>query len=253
MGDVGLGPADGGEEFRGIGLAQVQQVDGVVEHGLDIQAELAVALHPGECLKGHQQVIVEVVDLLVQHVEIGQEGKFPVQGAGIGLDIDVQGLAALGAPAEQHLPVVHVRALDHLAVDEHQELGVLAVIPFLDLGVDAEPHGLPVEALRDDDLAAEPVVGAGDAVEIRVLALEFPLELVGPGVVGIPAHALAVEPFPGRRGPVRLLRAEELAFLIFPVRQADALPEAEIPQLIADDLNSLIDKIHRHFLAVCFL
>ena len=90
-------------------------------------------------------------------------------------------------------------------------------------------------------------------MEIRVLALEFPLELVGPGVVGIPAHTLAVEPLPGRRGPVRLLRAEELAFLIFPVRQADALPEAEIPQLIADDLNSLIDKIHRHFLAVCFL
>ena len=173
-----------------------------------------------------------------------------MQGAGVGLDVDVHGLAAHGAAAQQHLAVVHVGALDDLLVDEDQELGVLAVVPLLDLGADFQPDGLSVHVLGDGDAAAEPIVAAGDAVEVRVLALELAFKLVGAGIGGVPVHMLAVKGRPVRLGGVGLLGAEELAGLILPVGQRAAVPEPEHLELVADNLDALIDKVHKHYLTI---
>ena len=86
-----------------------------------------------------QQVIVEAVDLLVPDIQVHQEAELPVQGAGVGLDVDGQLFAADGIGAQPDVPVVHIRALDDLVIDKDQELGILAVVPFLDLGADLHP------------------------------------------------------------------------------------------------------------------
>ena len=142
--------------------------------------------------------------------------------------------------------MVHVRALADLPVDENQELGILAVVPFLDLGADFHPHVVPGEGFRDGDLPAEPVVGAQDALEVRNLALEGTLEFLGAHIVGVPAHGVGVELLPGGVRRVGLLRPEELAGLILPVGQLHRVPEPQKLQLVGDYLNSLVDKVHRN-------
>ena len=244
LGQILLGLGQGLVELGGVGQAHIDEVDGVVQDGLDVHAGLVVLAHPGESLQGDQKIVVEPVDVLVTDVQIHQEAELPVQGAGVGLDIDGQLLAAGGAGTQPDVAVVHVRALDDFAVDEDQELGVLAVVPLLDLGADLHPHGLAVEALGHGGGGAEPVVGAGDAVEIGDLAGEFALDLVGAGVVGVPVHVLAVKGEPGFLAGVCLGGAEILAELILPVVQGHTVPEAQIAKLIGDDLNALIDEIH---------
>ena len=233
-------------EGIGVGNAHIQQIDGIVQHGLQIQPHLVVLIHPGEGPQGHLDVIVQPVDVLVQPVETGQEVEFQVQRAGVGLDIHGEGLAALGVLQQQKLPVVHVRALADLAVDEDQELGVLAVVPLLDLGADLHPDIVPGEGFGDGDLPPEPVVGAQDALEVRDLALESALELLGAHIVGVPAHGVGVKLLPVGAGRVSLLRTEELAGLILPVGQLHRVPEPQKLQLVCDYLNSLVDKVHRN-------
>ena len=194
---------------------------------------------------GDQQVVVQPVDVLVQGVQLRQEVELLVQGAGIGLDVNVEDLAGLGGIPEEHLTVVHVRPLDHLAVDEDQELGVFPVVPLLDLGADLQPHGLAVHALGDDHIPPEPVVLPGDALEVRGLALELALKLVGAVAGGVPVHVAAVKHLPGGGAGLRLLRAEELAVLVLQVGKLLAVTEPEIAQLVADDLHPLLDEIHK--------
>ena len=238
------GLLDGGLEGGAVGDPQVQQVDGLIEDGLHIQTDLVVGIHTAEGPQGDLQVVVQLVHILVQLIELGQEVELPVQGAGVGLDVDGQLGAGHGLVEQLHLTVVDVGALADLTVDEDQELGVLAVVPLLQTRVDLEPDGLAVHVLGDCDGLAEPVVSAHDALEIGGLALELTLEDVGTGIGGVPAHGLGIEDLPGLRGGVSFLGPEELALLEAPLGQTGGIAETEHLQLIADDLKSLIDKVH---------
>ena len=242
--DVGLSLFQGGVEVLGVGHPHIQKVNGIVQDGLDVQPDLIVLTHAVKGPDGDLDVVVELVDSLVQDVEVCQEAELHVQGAGVGLDINVHGFAAHGLLPEQNLPVVHVGALNHFLVDKHQELGVLAVIPLFDLGADFQPHRLAFQIFRDGNTAAEPVVVTGDAVEIGMLTVELAVKLVGACVGGIPVHMPAVELFPGGGAGVSLFGAEELAALVLPVGQGTAVRKPEHTQLVADCLNSLCDKIH---------
>ena len=240
-----LGLGQGLVESRGVGQAHIQQVDGVIQHGLDVHAGLVVLAHPGECLQGDLQIVVEAVDLLIPDIQVHQEPELPVQGAGVCLNVDLQLLAAHGFRPEPDVAVVHVRTLDDLIVDEDQELGILAVVPLLDLGANVHPDGLAVEALGDGGSGAEPVMGAGQTVEIGLQSGELALKLVGAGVVGVPVHRLAVKGQPGIGAGLGLLGTEKLSELVLPVVQLHLVPEAQIAHLVGDDLNALVDKIHR--------
>ena len=245
FGQIGLGPVDGSIEIIIVGSAEVQKIDGIVEDGLQIQADLAVLVHSGEGLQRHHQIIVELVDLLIQHEEAGDKGKLHMHDAGIGLDINVQHLTALCTSADQNLPVVHVSALDHLSVDKYQELGVFGIVPLVDLGGDVEKYRLSVHLPGDHDPAAEPVVFSGNAQKVRPLTLEFPVcRAVG---IGIKPHGPAVKGLPGNGTFVCLLRAEELAVLHLPAVQLHTLGCPEVFQLVADFLNSFVNKIHGTF------
>ena len=87
-------------------------------------------------------------------------------------------------------------------------------------------------------------MGTQDALEIGDLAFELALKLVGADIVTVPAHGAGIEGLPGSFGGIRFLGTEELAGLILPVGQTGGVAEPEHAQLIADDLQSLIDKIH---------
>ena len=242
--DILLCRIDGGIEILGIGHTHIDKVYGVIQDGLQLQPGLAVLSETRERLKRHQDIIIQVIQLFVKYIKVRKERKFTMQGAGVCLNVDGQLFPAGGALAQQHLTVVHVGALDDLIIDKNEELRILAVVPLFNLGVNFEPDGLAVHALRNGNVTAEPVVRAGNAVEIRRLSLELALELVGTGIVGVPVHILAVELLPGGASLVCFLRAEELALLILPIRKAKAVREAQHTELVADHLNSLIDKVH---------
>ena len=247
LADVGNGLFHGLVEGLGEGNPHIQQVDGLVQDGLQIQTDLVVLIQAAEGPQGNLQVVIQLVHILIQLVQLCQEVELPVQGAGVGLDIQSYLGTGNGFLEQQHFPVVDVSALADFAVDEDQELGILTVVPLLQAGVDLEPDGLAVHAFGDGYLGAEPVMGAQDTLEIRDLALELALELVGAGIVGVPAHSIGVEVLPGDIGSIGLLRAEVLAVLAVPDGHIRAVAEPQQLQLIADDLQSLINKIHSRF------
>ena len=222
LGDIGLGLPQGGVEALGIGLPQIQEVDGLVKGRLDGQALLTVLLHPGEGAEGDLDVPVQAVDLLVLLVEVHQEAELGVEGAGIGLDVQLELLAAGGAGEQLHLPVVHVDALGLAAIDEEEELGVLRVVPLLDLGADLQPDGLARQVLGNGQGAPEPVV------------------LIG----AVPVHGIPVEGFPGAALYLRLGGIEEEALLVLPVRNGLDATDAQLVEVVADDLDPFVNEIH---------
>ena len=102
----------------GIGCAEIQQVDRVVHDPFQIHAAPAFGLQPGERLQGHLQIPVQALDLRVDLPEFHDQVELGMQGAGVSLQLQTEGLARLGAAAQQHVPVVHVDALHDLAVDK---------------------------------------------------------------------------------------------------------------------------------------
>ncbi len=102
----------------GVGRAEIQQVDRVVHDPFQIHPALAFGLQPGERLQGHLQIPVQPFDLRVDLPEFHDQVELGVQGAGVGLQLQTEGLARLGAAAQEHVPVVHVDALHDLAVDK---------------------------------------------------------------------------------------------------------------------------------------
>ena len=103
---------------RGVGRAEIQQVDRVVHDPFQIHAALAFRFQPGKRLQGHLQIPVQPFDLRVNLPELHDQVELGVQGAGVGLQLQAEGLTRLGAAAQQHVPVVHVDALNDLAVDK---------------------------------------------------------------------------------------------------------------------------------------
>ena len=103
---------------RGIGRAEIQQVDRVVHDPFQIHAALAFRFQPGKRLQGHLQIPVQPFDLRVNLPELHDQVELGVQGAGVGLQLQAEGLTRLSAAAQQHVPVVHVDALHDFAVDK---------------------------------------------------------------------------------------------------------------------------------------
>ena len=167
-----------------------------------------------------------------------------MQRAGIGLNVHRQGLARRGLGKELNVPMVHIGALGHLAIDKDQELGILTVVPLFNLGADFHPHGLSRHFLGNGDVPPEPIVRALDPLEVSLVALKFSFKLVAAIVDRIPVHTLAVEILPGTFTALRLFGAEEETWLILPVGQLPAVPHAQRLQLVTNHLNSFVNKVH---------
>lgn len=88
------------------------------------------------------------------------------------------------------------------------------------------------------------VMENGLLVKTEEGSLKLTLEIVAAVVDGIPMHPLAVKILPRLAVLLRLLRAEEQAPLILPVGQLPAVPNPQRLQLVTNDLNSFVDKIH---------
>ena len=180
-----------------------------------------------------------MIQLLVQHIQAAQEVEFHMHGAGISLDINGKFLTGHSGIEELHLTVIHIGALGDLAIDKHQELRILGVVPLADLSADAHKDSLAIHALRNRDFGAEPIVFTMDTAEVTVITLELTFELVGAVVGSIPTH-VGSKFFPGIFGSVSLFRTEELTLLILPVGNSKAICNAVSTQLIQDDLDALI-------------
>ena len=87
LADVGNGFFHGLVEGLGEGNPHIQKVDGFVQDGLQIQTNLVILVQAAEGPQGYLQVIVQLVDVLIQLVQLCQEVEFPVQGAGVSLDV----------------------------------------------------------------------------------------------------------------------------------------------------------------------
>ncbi len=222
LGQVGAGFGHAGVEAVVIGRAQVQQVDRLVEHPLQVVAGLAVGVQPGEALQGHDHVEVQALDLGVDLPQVHQQAELGVHDAGVGLQVQAVGLAALGLLGQQHVPVVHVDALGDHAVHKQQKLGVLGVVPFVDLGLHVQEQGLAVQFGGHRDPGREPVV------------------LVG----AVPVHGAPVKVGVGRGVAVRLFGAQELAGLDVPVGGGVLLLDAERFQFFANAVDAFVQKFH---------
>ena len=220
--NVGLSRPEGGVEALGIGLPQIQEIDGLIEGRLNGQPLLAVLLHPGECPEGDLDIPVQPVDLLVLLIEFHQELKLRVESAGVRLDVQLKLFPGRRLGEELHLPVVHVQPLRLPAVDEEEELGILAVVPLLNLSADLQPDGLARQVLGNGQAAPEPVM------------------LIGT----VPVHRLPVEGLPGVSFHLRLGGVEEKALLVLPVRDGPDIANAEFVEVVADDLDPFVNEIH---------
>ena len=145
-----------------------------------------------------------------------------MESAGVRLDVQLKLFPGRRLGEELHLPVVHVQPLRLPAVDEEEELGILAVVPLLNLSADLQPDGLARQVLGNGQAAPEPVM------------------LIGT----VPVHRLPVEGLPGVSLHLRLGGVEEKALLVLPVRDGPDIANAEFVEVVADDLDPFVNEIH---------
>ena len=67
---IGLGLLHRRIKRWGAGSPHIQQIDGVIQHRLDIQPGFAVRIHPAEGPQGHLQVVIEAIDGFIQHIQV---------------------------------------------------------------------------------------------------------------------------------------------------------------------------------------
>ena len=141
-----------------IRCAQVDQIDSLVQHVFQIAAGFAVLFQPGKSLQRHNHIVVKTLNFGVDFPQVYNQVEFGMQGSGVGLQFQTVLLTALGAAVQQDVAVVHIHALCHLAVHKQQELRVSSVIPFVQSCMDSHPEIFSIEALRNGDGGAEPVM-----------------------------------------------------------------------------------------------
>ena len=223
FGKVSAGSGNAPVEALVIRGAQVDEVHGLVQHIFQIAAGLAVLLQSRECLQRHDKVVVQPFDFRVNFAQVNDKVELGVQDAGVALQFQAVGASALRMAVQQDVAVVHIDTLRYLAIDKQQELRVLRVVPFVDLGADVHPQRFAVHLLRHGHIGAEPVV------------------LIGT----VPVHRAAVKWLEGGGVSVRVLRAQEVARLDEPVARLELLLDREFFQLCADAIDALIQKIDR--------
>ena len=223
--DIRLGLPEGGVKALGVGLPQIQKINGVVQNGLNRQPVLIILLHPGESLEGDLDIPVEPVNLLVLLIEVHQELELGVERSGVRLDVHLERLPGGGLGKQLHLPVVHVHALSGLIVEEKEELGILPIVPLLDLGADLHPDRPARQLLGNGYLSPEPIV------LVRT----------------VPVHGLAVEGLPRAPLALRLGGVEEKSLLVLPVRNGLDIANTQLVEVVADHLDPLVNEIHMRF------
>ena len=159
--DIGGSLPDTGIIGFGIRLAQIQQVDRVIDDARQIHAAAALLIQAGKCPKRNLEIPVEAVDFRVHLPHFRNEAELRMKRAGIALQFDMVGLAGFGAPGDEHFPVVHIHALGDFPVHKEQELRILGIIPLLDLGAEMEEQGFSIKRLGHGHIRAEPVVLVG--------------------------------------------------------------------------------------------
>src|SRR5699024_2275085 len=92
--------------------------------------------------------------------------------------------------------------------------------------------------------APEPIMLPLDALEIPLVSFKLSFKVVAAVIDGVPVHVLTVKGLPGAIAALRLFRAEKQTALVLPIGQLPAVPNAQRLQLVANDLNSLINKVH---------
>ncbi len=174
--------------------AQVQQVDRVIEHALQVYAAAALRVKPRKGPQRYNQVPVQTDKSFIDVLKAGNQAELAVQGTCISLQLDMMRTARLGASAQQHIAVVHVDALHGLPIHKQQELRVFPVVPFVNLGANIQPQRPPLEALGYSDVRAEPVMLIRP-VPVHAEAVEvFKWRGIGQGVRGMDKIALFVLP-----------------------------------------------------------
>ena len=246
LGQVGTGGGHAGSEVVIVGGAQVQHVDRVVQNPLQIVAGLAVRIQAAKGLQGDLHVIVQALDLGVDLPQVHQQVQLGMQDAGVGLQVNAVGPAGLGLAGQQHVPMVHVSALGDHTVHKDEELGVLGVVPLLDLGLQVQPQALAGKGLRHGDLGAEPVVLVR-AVPVGNLAVDGAVGLVliaAQQELGQVVGLLMAEGGIGRLSRVRLGGCQIVAGFDLPGGDGHLLFDAQALELVADHADALVHKKH---------
>ncbi len=118
-----------------------------------------------------------------------------MKGTAVRLELQGQFLTAPGRRTKKNIPVVHIDSLHCLPVHKQKELGILGVVPLIDLGAHMKPHTFTVQFFRHLINRLKPVMA----------------------VFSIPVHVLAVKILPGPFCCLRISRVYVIPLLILPL------------------------------------
>ncbi len=207
-----------GIELRGIGGSQIDEVHRLVQDSLNVLSGLVVLIHSGKRRKRNLQIIVDLGDQRIHLAHIDEKHELIVQGSRVGLKLYGKLLTCHGALPQQRLLVVHVHSLNGAAVDEQQKLGILGVVPLVDLGSDPHPHPLACKLLGHLVHRLEPIMAVG----------------------AVPVHGLAVKVLPLPVIGLRILRMNEIPLLVLPIRHRKLLFPLKLFQLVTDHIDPFV-------------
>ena len=91
-------------------------------------------------------------------LQVCQQTELAVQRSGVGLQVELDFFTGLCVFSYKYFAVVDIHPLDHFAVCKQQELRVSSVIPVVQSCMDSHPEIFSIEALRNGDGGAEPVM-----------------------------------------------------------------------------------------------
>ena len=148
----------GSIELSAVRLAQIQQIDCVCQGSFEIQARLAVLVHAVQALHRNDQVVIDFFNFCIMLLEVCQQTELAVQRSGVGLQVKLDFFTGLCVFSYKYFAVVDIHTLDHFAVCKQQELRVSSVIPVVQSCMDSHPEIFSIEALRNGDGGAEPVM-----------------------------------------------------------------------------------------------
>ena len=145
-------------ELFAVRLPKIQQIDGIRQGSFQIQTGFTVLVHTVQSLHRNDQIVIDLFDFFIMLFQVCQQPELAVQRSGVGLQIELNFFAGLRMLSYEHLTVVDVHTLDDFSVCKQQELRVSSVIPFVQSCMDSHPEIFSIEALRNGDGGAEPVM-----------------------------------------------------------------------------------------------
>ena len=145
-------------ELFTVRLAQVQQIDRVGQCGFEIQTRFIILVHTVQALHRNDEVVIDLLDFRIMLLKVCQQTELAVQRSGVGLQVKLDFFTSLCIFSYKYFAVVDIHTLDHFAVCKQQELRVSSVIPFVQSCMDSHPEIFSIEALRNGDGGAEPVM-----------------------------------------------------------------------------------------------